>query len=346
MENYEKPVAEMIDRYIYSVTKRLQESQRADIDKELRGLIDDMLQDRTVGAPPRKEDIEAVLKELGRPSALAAKYRGVEQHLIGPEYFDLYTIVLKIVIIVAPCATAFAQIIRYAANPPVNALESIGMLFGSVIAAAIYAFALVTLIFAAIERFAKKSDILDEDWNPSDLPPVPAAKAVISRSECIVGIVFTVFAIIIFNVAPWLFGANDFSGMTFIPVFNLEVLITMLPLLNVMFCLGILKETARLIIGKYDFKLAISVTVLNILSLILFLYVFVPPAIWNADFMMSLYNVYGWDWAATPEAATAWAIFPKVIIGLTIFGHIVDTITVFVRSFIYSDTRKTIGKTH
>jgi hypothetical protein len=197
-----------------------------------------------------------------------------------------------------------------------------------------------------IERFAKKSDILDEDWKPSDLPPVPAAKSVISRSESIVGIVFTVFGIIIFNVAPWLFGANDFAGRTFIPVFDLGVLITMMPLINVMFCLGILKETARLIIGRYDFKLAVSVTVLNILSLILFLYIFVPPAIWNADFMISLHNAYGWDWAATPEAASAWAILPKVIIGLTIFGHIVDTITVFVRSFIHSDLKKTIGKSH
>ncbi len=342
MESYEKSIAEIIDRYVYAVTKRLPQAQRADIEKELRGLIDDMLQDRTKGAPPKKDDIDAVLRELGRPSVLAAKYRGIEQHLIGPEYFDLYAMVLKIVLIVAPCATAFAQIIGYAANPPVNVLESIGLFFGSVISAAVHAFAIVTLVFAAIERFANKSEKMDEDWKPSDLPPVPAVKAIINRGEPVVGIVFAIFGIIIFNVAPWLFGANDYAGRTFIPIFNLDALVAALPLINVMFCLGILKETARLIIGRYDFKLAISVTIMNILSLILFLYIFVPPAIWNADFMMSLHNAYGWEWAATAEAAKVWSIIPKVIVGLTIFGHIVDTITVFVRSFIHSENRRTI----
>lgn len=340
MESYEKTVAEMIDRYVYAVTKRLPEAQRADIEKELRGLIDDMLQDRTGGARPKKEDIEAVLKELGRPSALAAKYRGVEQHLIGPEYFDLYAMILKIVLIVAPCATAFAQIIGYAVSPPENVFESIGLFLSSVISAAISAFAIVTIIFAVIDRYAKKSEKPDESWKPSDLPPVPATKAVISRGEPIVGIIFAIFGIIIFNVAPWLFGANDLEGRTFIPVFNLDALVSMMPLINVMFCLGILKETAKLIIGRYDVKLAISITILNVLSLMLFLYIFAPPAIWNANFMTSLYNAYGWEWTVTKEAATAWGIIPKVIIGLAIFGHIVDTITVFTRSLLHGGSKK------
>jgi hypothetical protein len=88
-----------------------------------------MLADRTKGATPRKEDVEAVLKELGRPTALAAKYRGSKQYLIGPDYFDLYMMIVRIVVIVAPCATAFAQVIGYATNPPVNVFEAIGMFF-------------------------------------------------------------------------------------------------------------------------------------------------------------------------------------------------------------------------
>lgn len=338
MESYEKSVAELIDRYVYAVVKRLPQAQRADIEKELRGLIDDMLQDRTGGAPPKKVHIEAVLKELGKPSALAAKYRGDEQHLIGPEYFDLYTMILKIVLIVAPCATAFAQIIGYAVTPPQNVFESIGLFLSSVISAAIHAFAIVTFIFAVIERYADHKGKI-EVWKPSDLPPVPAVKAVINRGEPVAGIVFAVFGIIIFNVAPWLFGANDYAGRTFIPVFDLDVLLRLMPLINVMFCLGILKEIAKLVVGRYDLKLAVSVTVLNILSLIVFIYLFVPPAIWNADFMMSLHDTYGWDWVATAEAAKAWNIVPKVLVGLTIFGHVVDTISVFVRSFKYGESK-------
>lgn len=339
MENYEKAVAEMIDRYIYAVTRRLPEAQRADIEKELRGLIDDMLTDRTKGGPPKKEDAEAVLKELGRPTALAAKYRGSKQYLIGPDYFDLYMMILKIVMIAAPCATAFAQIIGYATNPPLNVLEAIGMFFGSIIAAAIQAFAIITFIFAIIDRYADKKEKIGEDWKPSDLPPVPAVKAVIHRSEPIAGIVFAIFGIVIFNTAPWLFGAGDISGRTFIPVFNLSVLQSLLPLINVLFCIGILKEAARLAIGKHDFKLAVTATILNILALIVYLYVFAPPAIWNAGFMASLSSAYDWQWAGTPEAANVWSIIPKVIVGLTIFGYIAETITFFVRAFLHGERK-------
>ena len=37
---------DLINRYIYAVTQKLPESQRADIEKELHGLIEDMLEDR------------------------------------------------------------------------------------------------------------------------------------------------------------------------------------------------------------------------------------------------------------------------------------------------------------
>lgn len=343
METYDKAVAELIDRYVYAVTKRLPQAQREDIEKELRGLIDDMLGDRTNGAPPKKEDAEAVLKQLGRPSALAAKYRGEEQHLIGPEYFDLYMMIMKIVVIVAVAGTAFAMIIGYITAPPANVFEAFGKFIAGVITAGIHGFAVVTFVFAVIERFVKRDEKLKgTDWKPSDLPPVPEAKAVIHKADPIVGMVFAVFGIILFNVAPWFFGAGDISGKTFIPIFNLDVLKNMLPFINTMFCVGILKEVARLVIGRYDFRLAIAVTIFNVISLILFLYIFAPPAIWNADFMMSLNTAYGWGWTATQEAAHVWSIIPKVIVGLTIFGMVVDTISVAVRAFRHSEARITL----
>ncbi len=340
MENYDKSVAELIDRYVYAVTRRLPEAQRADIEKELRGLIDDMLADRTNGAQPKKEDAEAVLKELGSPSSLAAKYRGSKQYLIGPDYFDIYALVVKIVMIVAVSATALAKLIEYVTIPPQEVFSATALVFGSIVSAAFGAFGTVTFIFAVIERFVPKGEFNKSgEWKPSDLPPVPAVKAVIHRSEPIIGIIFAIIGIVIFNTAPWLFGAGDISGRTFIPVFNLSVLQSLLPFINIMFCIGILKEAARLAIGKHGFKLAVTVTVLNILSLIVYLYVFAPPAIWNADFMNSIYYTFGWAWAGTPEAAHVWSIIPKVIIGLTVFGYAVETITLFVRAFLHGERR-------
>src|SRR5690242_9783889 len=89
---------ELVKRYIYAVTRKLPEAQRADIAKELGGLIEDMLEDHTQGRPATEKDVEAVLLKLGSPDELANKYRGGKGYLIGPEIYSTYIMVLKIVL--------------------------------------------------------------------------------------------------------------------------------------------------------------------------------------------------------------------------------------------------------
>lgn len=76
MVNTEK---QLIERYVYAVTKRLPQSQREDVGLELSGLIEEMAQDRPV---------EQILQEMGDPALLADSYRGAERYLVGPNYFD------------------------------------------------------------------------------------------------------------------------------------------------------------------------------------------------------------------------------------------------------------------
>ena len=72
---------ELIDRYVYAVVKRLPATQRADIEKELRSLIEDMTAETVAAGQPEKSAVDSVLRQLGHPALLAAQYRGVEQHL-------------------------------------------------------------------------------------------------------------------------------------------------------------------------------------------------------------------------------------------------------------------------
>lgn len=67
---------EMVDRYIYAVIQKLPQDQRKDIADELRGLIEDLLNERVEDGEVTDEDIEAVLRSLGHPRKLADKYRG------------------------------------------------------------------------------------------------------------------------------------------------------------------------------------------------------------------------------------------------------------------------------
>ena len=332
----------MIDRYVYDVTRRLKPAQRSDIEKELRSLIDDMLAERAGENPFSQEDVETVLTELGRPFLLASKYRGEDAYLIGPQVYEIYILVLKIVLAATAFGMSLALIIGYIATPPVSAFASIGKFFGTVFGSLLQAFAWVTIVFALVERFAAK-DTWNKDWNwkPKNLPPVPHEKARIKKGEPIVGIIFAVIFLVIVNAAPWLFGVHFVNGTAVsIPVFDLTVWNKMLPLLDALICLGILKEVLRLIIGRYTIRLAGAVVVINIISLITFIYVFLQPGIWNADFLSTLSATTTFEWAATSEAAALWSALPKIIIGLAAFGHIVDTIVTIVKSVLYSNSRR------
>ena len=272
-----------------------------------------------------------MLRELGHPTELAAKYSNTKNWLIGPEYFDIYLTVLKIVPAVSVFGVILAQVIGYITEPPQNILTAIGLLFASAFSAAIQAFAWVTGIFALVEHFAKDAPY-KKDWNPADLPQVPEQKNRIRRSEPIVGIVFTVLFLVVINTIPHLLGAYIFndSAYTIIPLFDLDIFYKLLPLIDIMICIGIVKELLRLIVGRYTVSLALALISLNIISMVMFIWLFGPSSeIWNQNFMAGL----GAEWSNSADAAYSWSLIPRVLTGLCIFGNIVDSIQLVVRAF-------------
>lgn len=80
---------ELVNRYVYEVTKRIPKEQRSEIEMELRELIEDMAE----GAP-----LEEVFAKLGDPAVFARKYREDKNYVISPEYYDNYVWVMKIAV--------------------------------------------------------------------------------------------------------------------------------------------------------------------------------------------------------------------------------------------------------
>lgn len=170
---------ELVEKYIYAVTHRVPQSQRADIAQELRGLIEDMLGERTNGRPVAQEDVESVLLELGHPKDLADKYRGTKRYLIGPELFPPYITVMKIVFFALLVAMSVVFVIESMVEPQ-SVMEHIFGYVTSVVSASMQAFVWVTIGFA-IAQYKGAAPIAgiaeeSENWSPSDLPPVPEQK--------------------------------------------------------------------------------------------------------------------------------------------------------------------------
>ncbi len=337
MEKKKDYIADITDRYVYDVTRRLPAAQRPDIKKELSGLIEDMLSDRCPGGEPSDIDIDAVLRELGRPSKLAAKYRGVERHLIGPEFFDIYFLLLKIVLGAVALGITVALVVGFISSPPENVFGFIVEYIVSVLNAMLIAFAWITIIFFLVQRFASKSAILKEaEWKPEDLPAVPAKKARIEKSEPIIGIVFFVIILILFNAVPKIFGIHVFLGKQEpIYFFNMDVLKASLILINIIIGVGIIKNVFMLIYGKYTFRLASIILAANFVSLVLTFIVFLPPAIWNENLITALSAINGFEWVGESFFAWIWANIAVIFVALFTFGNIVESIKTITKTAKY-----------
>ena len=82
---------DLIERYLYAITRRLPAKQRADVAEELRTLISDMLDERCGSLPPTAKDVRVVLTELGTPGEMVRKYTSGEgECLIGQPYYAQY----------------------------------------------------------------------------------------------------------------------------------------------------------------------------------------------------------------------------------------------------------------
>ena len=321
-----------VERYIYAVTKRLPVKQREEIGKELRGLIEDMLSEHAGDSEPTEKDIEAVLVELGEPALLADKYMDAKRCLIGPENFDNYLLVLKIVVAAVAVGMTIALAIGYAVSPPENFAGALGNFIASILSAIIQAFAWVTFIFALIEHFG--TDVVpSKGWKPADLPQVPEKSALIKPVGPIVGIVFAVLFIILFNFSSELMGAYFIENgklSTVIPLFNKDVLSGYLPLINVFFALAIIKEYIKLITGKWTISLAAVNAVLNAVSLVISIVIFTNPGIWNGEFTLQLLKA-----STIPveiDINMFWRMFTNGLIFILAFAFILDSITALLKA--------------
>lgn len=68
-------IEKKIQTYIQDVTKHLPMRMRADAASEIRGLIDDMLEDYAGEDGPDILDVRDVLRDLGKPEELAQSYK-------------------------------------------------------------------------------------------------------------------------------------------------------------------------------------------------------------------------------------------------------------------------------
>ncbi|KKO52362.1 HAAS signaling domain-containing protein [Paenibacillus sp. DMB20] len=325
---------ELVERYVYAVTHKLPRKQRADIEKELRGLIEDMLEERVQNASIQEADVEAVLMELGDPSTLAAKYRESGRYLISPEHFDSYLTVLKIV----TASVAIAITVSYAIEIWFGSdtfIDSFVKYLASLASVNVQGFAWVTFIFAVLDykhgQAGAKKDV-KKSWKPADLPAVPNPKNQIKIVDPILGIVFSILFLVLFTFSLDFIGAYRYGeqGTWIIPVFNKEVFGSYLPFIWALAALGIFRDCLRIISGKWTANIVVCHLFFNVLSFILMVIMLSDPGIWNPGFMHELEQsgMISVGSEAYEVVSSIWNGSPKGLIGIIGLITVIDSVTV------------------
>ncbi|HET8824110.1 MAG TPA: hypothetical protein VFM77_03200, partial [Terriglobales bacterium] len=184
---------DLLNRYLQAVKFWLPRAQQDDIIAELRDDIRSEIEEREseLGRSLHDSELEAILKQRGRPLLVAEKYLP-QRSLIGPALFPAYWFVLKLVMLcyLFPWALVLIGAIVFHTNDYVHRIApaTLTTLWTNVVGA----FATVTIIFAILDR-AKNKNWLTQNWSPSKLPPVRDSER-ISRAgsaiELIVGLIF------------------------------------------------------------------------------------------------------------------------------------------------------------
>lgn len=88
----------LIERYLAAVAAQLNPDQREDVIAELRDDLMSRIEAREaeLGRSLTDDETEAVLRELGHPLTVAARYGAGPQHLIGPELFPWWLFAMKV----------------------------------------------------------------------------------------------------------------------------------------------------------------------------------------------------------------------------------------------------------
>jgi len=172
---------DLIERYLHAVKSHLpikqQEDVIAELAEDLRSRVDD--REAELGRPLDEDEVVTILKQLGHPAHLAARY-GSWQQLIGPALFPMYVHILKFALGLALLVNVvLAAVLLATGRPPGEALRGI---VNFPFVTAIMVFGWVTIVFALIDAKVGPAALADvqsghkalfDRWDPRTLPLVP-----------------------------------------------------------------------------------------------------------------------------------------------------------------------------
>lgn len=192
----------LIDAYMQEVGRQLPAKNREDIEKEIRTLVEDMLDDASnaAGRAPDEAMVVEVLKKLGSPEKVAASY-APPRYLVGPAYFPVFLLVMKIVATVLLVLSAIGIGIELgtSATDPISVLTILGKGIGGYITSVVSSLGTIAVVFAILQWLVPNPKGSDEEFDPRKLRLEPDPDRV-TQSGQIFAIIGNVILLVFLNL--------------------------------------------------------------------------------------------------------------------------------------------------
>lgn len=246
----------LIDLYITEVGRHLPAKNREDIEKEIRSMIEDMLDEQTGGQEPSEDQVVEVLTKLGPPDKIAESYQPA-RYLIGPELFPSFVTTARIVLAITIFFSLLGMGVSLGKSAPglESFAEGLFEAFANLIQSLFTSLGVVVLIFGLIQWFAPKVKSTTTPWDPRKMKAVPDGDRV-KIGEAVTEIVFSALAIILFNFFPQYVGAgfinNDGSWTIGLVSALTDSFFRLLPWFTLVWGLEILLNVALIALGRWQ----------------------------------------------------------------------------------------------
>ena len=316
-----------IERYVYDVTRRIEDKQREDIKKELTSQIYDMLPEN-----PSDEEIQAVLLSLGTPREMASKYRSNEKnYLISPKYYQDYITTLKIVAIIFSSLTLVLSVMSFVFAINTIGIEAAAEIFAdeivtNVIQSLFSTFGIVTLIYFILERYDVKLDKYKKTFNLNCLPELPKHESLeVNRFGRIFAMVFNIsftafFVYLFLNHSQFIgYYAKEDDVYVFTQIFNDNIKFFIIPII-VVSALDTIKYIYQISKGVQTKASIIMSTAFDLTSLLLLLIMLTTKGLIHQGFFDRLTQVFETDLA---NVMAGYDIFLNIAYGSILFVGIV-----------------------
>lgn len=241
----------MIRNYLYTVGKYLPASQRDDILKDLEANIYELLEEAHGDREYSPKEIEDVLYKMGNPKRVAESYLERPRYLIGPQYIDLYLLVVKVALLGISIGLLVVSIIKFIFDG--DLLQSLLSLVGGIWNAGLVMVGIVTIIFSLVEHYGKEEDFPigneDEKWSLDTLEQPPEETDRIKTSDLIFESIFILIFLAFLNHGlplTMIYGEKAFVFL------NYEILSPYIPWINLVLGLNLLLNIYLLIKRRWS----------------------------------------------------------------------------------------------